>query len=298
MISAKKNIDDEFYTLPEDVDKELSHYMDCFRGKKVLCNCNDALHRAFPDWFEHHFDEIGLMSLTCTSYGKDAFVETFDGKSWSRRSLVWDGDFRTPEMIDLLAECDVVATNPPFSLFRALFNLLIEYGKEFILIGNLSAVQYFDVFPHIKKREVWVSQYGNKNLTFSNGKSAVTRFFTNLGGFHSNEPLELTAEYSPEKYPEYINVRAIEVSRTKDIPKDYYGVMGVPVTFVDKWNPEQFELLEGKTTFRFNDELYKPKKGIPCNEFHVKLRSDYCYIDEEKSVFSRLLIKRVKREQD
>lgn len=297
MISARKNIDDEFYTLPEDVDKELSHYMDCFHGKKVLCNCNDALHRAFPDWFENHFDELGLASLTCTSYGKDAFVETFDGKSWSREPLIWDGDFRTPEMIDLLAECDVVATNPPFSLFRALFNLLIEYGKEFILIGNLSAVQYFDVFPHIKSRKVRVSTYGNDRLMFGNGKGANTRFFTTFN-VESPEPLELTAEYSPEKYSEYINVRAIEVSKIKDIPKDYYGAMGVPNTFIDKWNPEQFELLESQPTFRFNDELYKPKEGLASNEFYIKHYSDSFVNQDAKSVFSRLLIKRVKREQD
>lgn len=295
MISAKKNIDDEFYTLPEDVDKELSHYMDCFRGKKVLCNCNDALHRAFPDWFELHFDELGLKSLTCTSYGKDAFMETFDGKSWSQKSLVWDGDFRTPEMIDLLVECDVVATNPPFSLFRALFNLLIEYGKEFILIGNLGAVQCFDVFPHIKSRKVRVSTYGNDRLVFGNGKGANTRFFTTFD-VESPEPLELTGEYSPEKYPEYLNIRAIEVSKIKDIPKDYDGAMGVPITFVDKWDPEQFELIEAKTTFRFNKELYKPKKGLRSNEFYPKHYSDNIIKQDAKSVFSRLLIQRVKRD--
>lgn len=178
--------------------------------------------------------------------------------------LEGDGDFRSDECIELLKQADVVVTNPPFSLFREYVAQLVEYEKKFIIIGNQNAVTYKEIFPLIKENKMWygvsihshgrdfkvpddyplqayefrTDEQGNK---FINVKGV--RWFTNIDYEQRHEDLILFRQYSPEEYPSYDNYDAIEVSKTADIPCDYFGVMGVPISFLDKYSPEQFEII-------------------------------------------------------
>ena len=185
-------------------------------------------------------------------------------------SILKTGDFRDPECIELLKEADVVVTNPPFSLFREYIAQLMEYGKKFLIIGHQNAITYKEVFPLIKDNEVWLG-YGFKGgaahfyspyediATAGNHKKDMIRvsgvnWFTNLEIPKRNEELDLVCRYSPEEYPTYENYDAIEVCKTSDIPLDYPGKMGVPITFLDKYNPDQFEII-GQTQGDSGKEL-------------------------------------------
>ncbi len=188
------------------------------------------------------------------------------------------GDFRDPECIELLKEADIVVTNPPFSLFREYIGQLMEYGKKFLIVGNQGAIIYKEIFPKVINNEIWlgygfkggaahfVSPYEDK-ATASNHKEGMIRvsgvhWFTNLDIAKRNEPIDLVCHYSPEEYPTYDNYKAIEVSKTQDIPCDYDGIMGVPITFLDKYNPEQFEIM-GMCE---NLDLYKLKTKVYSSE--------------------------------
>lgn len=177
-------------------------------------------------------------------------------------SLLKTGDFRSEECIALLKEADIVVTNPPFSLFREYIGQLMEYGKKFVIVGHQNAITYKEVFPLLRKNEVWLG-YKSGDMAFKVPKSSepkATRYwedetgqkwrslgnicwFTNLDHNKRHEELDLVCRYSPDEYPKYDNYDAIEISKTADIPYDYDGVMGVPITFMDKYNPEQFEVL-------------------------------------------------------
>jgi len=185
------------------------------------------------------------------------------------RPLQGNGDFRSRECVELLKQADIVVTNPPFSLFREFIAQLMEYGKKFLIIGNKNAITYKEVFPYIKHNLLWVGYtpmstdllfdvpgaYAQELLANKKESSAYkiingvvkgrsqSIWFTNLDHKKRHEELDLAAKYTPEKYPHYDNYDAIEVSKTTEIPVDYYGVMGVPITFLDKYNPEQFEIV-------------------------------------------------------
>jgi hypothetical protein len=174
-----------------------------------------------------------------------------------------DGDFRSKECIELLKKADIVVTNPPFSLFREYVAQLVEYGKKFVIIGDHNTIVYKEIFTLIKDGKMWlgVDNYGTKwfgvkdhydiptksRIKIENGKKFFSSgrivWFTNLDVAKRHEELILTKKYSPSEYPKYDNYDAIEVSRYMDIPMDYAGVMGVPVTFLDKHNPQQFEIV-------------------------------------------------------
>ncbi len=172
--------------------------------------------------------------------------------------LKGNGDFRSEECIELLKEADIVVTNPPFSLFRDYVAQLMEYGKKFLIIGNKNAITYKEIFTLIEAQKLWLG-YRNinadmwfivpENYTFEkivDGKKIkhiMGCWFTNLDTAKRHEILPLYKKYTPEEYPKYDNYDAIEVGKTSDIPYDYDGVMGVPITFLDKYNPEQFEIL-------------------------------------------------------
>lgn len=179
-------------------------------------------------------------------------------------SLLETGDFRSKECVDLLKEADLVVTNPPFSLFREYLMLLINYNKEFVIIGNVNAISYKEVFPLIKSEKVWLGPSitsGDRKFNVpddyplnaagcgidQDGKRFIkvkgVRWFTNLDHKKRHEKLDLVCKYSPEEYPHYDNYDAIEVSKTANIPCDYEGIMGVPITFLDKYNPDQFEII-------------------------------------------------------
>ena len=195
-------------------------------------------------------------------------------------ALKGNGDFRSQECIELLKEADIVVTNPPFSLFREYISQLMEYGKKFLIVGHQNAITYKEVFPLIKENKIWLG-YGFKGAAghfFSPYEDVATagdhrenmirvsgvNWFTNMEIPKRNEELDLVCRYSPEEYPTYDNYNAIEVGKTADIPNDYEGIMGVPITFIDKYCPTQFEILgatesEGKG---FSNGLWNEQSGI------------------------------------
>lgn len=273
---AKQQKKDEFYTQLEDIANELKHYKDQFRGKVIFCNCDDPKESNFVRYFSMNFEHLGLKKLIATHY-KDASIFTKESpykleytgdKNGNRMpdsnefmtEMISDGDFRSKECVALLKEADIVVTNPPFSLFREYLAQLVEYNKKFLIIGHQNAIIYKGVFHLIKENKLWLG-YGfrggaahfiNKGYedyaTAEDHKEGMIRvsgvnWFTNLDVSKRHEELVLYKKYSFEEYPKYDNYEAIEVSKTADIPIDYDGVMGVPVTFLDKYNPEQFEII-------------------------------------------------------
>lgn len=264
---AKKAKNDEFYTRYEDIERELRNYKSQLEGKTVYCNCDDPHCSNFFRYFVDHFNDFRLRRLICTNYRNDyapkaykaevhEVPEGFDHDTDDLFSLPGnsiieldgDGDFRSEECVRLLDESDVVATNPPFSLFREYVAHLVEHGKGFLVIGSMSAVTYKTFFPLLMGDEVWVGTSKPKDFTAADGttRSSPCYWYTNLDVPRRHEALDLTGNLyhgNEGRYPRYDNYDAIEVSKVKDIPKDYGGVMGVPVTFMDKWCPEQFEVL-------------------------------------------------------
>lgn len=302
---AKKQKNDEFYTQLSDIENELRHYKQHFRGKVVFCNCDDPYESNFFKYFAMNFNRLGLKKLITTGYiaspvlGKELVpfedeaetpknqpyvvyineVTDINGdgrtdlddvrlllkmKRNTRRKLHGDedypaGDFRSAESIALLKQADIVVTNPPFSLFRDYVYQLIEYEKHFIIIGHQNAITYKEIFPLIKDNKMWLgfgfkgsvgffhSMYEDiaKSSQHKEGMIRVSgvQWFTNLDIQKRHEVLDLYKEYNPEEYPKYDNYDAINVNKTVEIPCDYDGVMGVPITFLDKYNPEQFEVI-------------------------------------------------------
>lgn len=303
--NAKTARKDEFYTQLTDIEKEMRHYRKHFRGKTVLCNCDDPFESNFFKYFVLNFNRLGLKKLIATCYtgspiankqlsifdvlgeteeeqnkpykavvtqvydktgdgGIDMFdvAELFRSGENELTELQGDGDFRSPECIALLNEADIVVTNPPFSLFREYITTLIHFKKKFIIIGNQNAIKYREIFPHIMNNEIWLGYGFDGNVAFfespyedvavsAQHKEGMIRvsgvmWFTNLDIKKRHESLILVKRYSPENYLMLANYNAINIDKVVDIPCDYKGFMGVPITFMDKYNPEQFEIL-GRT---------------------------------------------------
>lgn len=277
--AAKIAKNDEFYTQLTDVEKEVKHYKDFFKGKKVLCNCNDDKWSAFFKYFTMNFEHLGLKQLVCVSYNENGhgMKYTYNGDLNNNRmaddieiveeQLNGNGSYSSDESIELLKECDVVVTNPPFSLFRDFVALLMQYNKKFLVIGNVNAVTYKEIFPLIKENKMWlgpsitsgdrafrVPQDYELNASGcgidENGDKFIkvkgVRWFTNIPHDKRNQPLDLFKKYNPTEYPKYDNYDAIECSKTANIPMDYDGVIGVPITFLDKYCPTQFEIVDAR----------------------------------------------------
>ena len=280
--SAKKGKNDEFYTQLEDIERELKHYKEHFKNKVVYCNCDDPRVSNFFHYFSYNFEKLGLKKLITTCYKnqsrdlfsdnqseKAIYLEYSGDKNGNNipdveeigvHELKGDGDFRSKESIELLRQADIVVTNPPFSLFREYVAQLVEYDKKFVIVGHQNALTYKEIFPLIKENKMWLG-YGFKggashfiNTYYEDYATATDRrdgmirvsgvvWFTNLEIKKRHENLILYKKYTPEEYPSYVNYNAIEVSKTKDIPLDYDGNLGVPITFLDKYNPEQFEII-------------------------------------------------------
>lgn len=269
---AKELKNDEFYTQLADVSNELMHYKTHFKNKTVLCNCNDSVWSAFWKYFHLNFAELGLKKLISTSYSKGeiAYKMEYTGGDDNdievcvKTPLEGNGDFRNLECLDLLDECDIVVTNPAFSLFRPYMTTLMEHQKKFIVWANNNAITYKEFFPLLKDNKVWLGYTANKTLSFripddyekwdkietakiNDGhhyaKVPAISVFTNLDIAKRHEKLILREQYTPERYPKYSNYDAINVNKVSDIPNDYDGVMGVPITFLCNFNPDQFEIL-------------------------------------------------------
>lgn len=312
---AAKAKADEFYTQLPDIEAELRHYKEHFRGKKILCNCDDPFESNFFKYFAMNFNHLGLAKLTATSYVESAIAEgqlplfevqglgvkrgdtkkpykieitevrDEDGNQAidladveyllkNRRNaltlLQGDGDFRSQECINLLKEADIVVTNPPFSLLREYVAQLIESGVKFLVIGNQNAVTYKDMFRLFQDDKLWLGYHsGDMEFIVPNYyEPRETRYreengvkyrsmgnicwFTNLDTTKRHENITLYCRYDRELYPRYDNYDAINVDKVAEIPLDFEGIMGVPITFLDKYNPEQFEIVGNEQTLNIS----------------------------------------------
>ena len=311
--AASKAKKDEFYTQLVDIENELSHYKEHFRGKVIFCNCDDPYESNFFKYFAINFNHFGLKKLICTCYAGSPIIYTqlslFGdadkdiSKEKSKRKpykieithvddlngdgaidltdielllqsvdgepelLQGDGDFRSPECIELLKQADIVVTNPPFSLFREYVAQLVSFKKKFIIIGRMSAIHYKEIFPLIQNNVLWIgygfnlslvyktpyenTEEANRKFVYSKGYNPEEGFvkvpaicwYTNIDCKKRHEELIMFKHYDPDNYPLYENFNAIEVCNVTDIPCDYYGMMGVPDTFLAQYNPEQFEII-------------------------------------------------------
>ncbi|MBR2192698.1 MAG: adenine-specific methyltransferase EcoRI family protein [Bacteroidaceae bacterium] len=329
--TAKKAKEDEFYTQLTDIEYELHHYWQHFRGKTILCNCDDPYESNFFKYFALRFNQLGLKKLICTCYNgspvqgnelllrfepwddepkKQAYkVEITEVRDMNSDgavdlsdvrylllndknvlSTLQTGDFRDPECIELLKEADIVVTNPPFSLFREYIAQLIEYEKQFLIIGNQNAITYKEIFPLLKDNKLWLGyKFGDMAFTVPKYyKPRETRFwedasgqkwrsmgnicwFTNLDHNKRHEIMDLVCRYSPEEYPSYDNYNAININKTQDIPYDFDGIMGVPITFLDKYNPDQFEIIKFR---KGNDDKDLCING-KCPYFRILIRNKH-----------------------
>lgn len=275
---ARTTKNDEFYTQYEDIEDEMQYYKPSFSNKTVYCNCDHPDKSNFVKYFIAHFKEFNLARLIATSHSTEGkgTAMTFDGNNKQTFQLKGNGDFRSDECINFLEQSDIVVTNPPFSLFRQFMTILMQHDKKFIVIGNKNAISYKEIFPYIKNNQMWIGHRpfsggmwfeietpeACKTTKTLNGKllgNVASCWFTNLPHEGRNKQLPLSQKYSPEQYPKYDNYDAIEVQKTKDIPDDYYGTMGVPITFLDKYNPDQFEILDINPHFFLTVEKGEPK---------------------------------------
>ena len=315
---ANREKNDEFYTRLTDIEKELRHYRKHFKGKTILCNCDDPFESNFFKYFVLNFNKLGLKKLIATCYATSSISnkelslskvlgndEAKEGRPYKAvvtkiydatgdggidmldvaelfkmgenelTELKEDGDFRSEECLELLKEVDIVVTNPPFSLFREYVATLVEYDKKFVIVGNQNAITYKEIFPLLKDNIIWLGNNNpapklfyvptlleeRKNIKKDENGDLVATFgnicwFTNLDIKKRHEDLILIKKYNDEDYPTYDNYDAIEVSRVKNIPCDYEGIMGVPITFLDKYNPDQFQIL-GSQRWSKSDDLIK-----------------------------------------
>ena len=351
--AAKAAKNDEFYTRLEDIENELRHYRHHFKGKTILCNCDDPRVSNFFRYFALNFETFGLKKLIATCY-KNQNVDLFSQHDCEKAvyivyegdkngngvpdlseievlPLEGDGDFRSPECVRLLEEADIVCSNPPFSLFRQYVAQLMEHKKKFIIIANKGAISYKEVFKYIKENRLWIGHtpmgYDMKFYLpkeFANALKESKKlgsayvviddivmgrspscWLTNLDIAKRHEELILYKHYMPEEYPKYENYDAIEVSKVVDIPCDYEGAMGVPITFLDKYNPEQFEILgitENKDLYRLKTKVYSTdecKKAYAAkfdkpgtydlNASGVLIKNNLL-----EKVYSRVLIRKIK----
>jgi hypothetical protein len=333
--NARKQKADEFYTQLSDIDKELRLYKEQFKGKTVLCNCDDPRVSQFFYFFYSQFHTLGLKRIISTCYknlnpnlftqnldeqavycvydGKDRDDDVYTNYDTFIKQNEWgvlkgDGDFRSPECIDLLKQADIICTNPPFSLFRKYVEQLVEYDKKFLIIGSQNAITYKEIFKLIKENKLWLGydnggtkwfkvpmdydiktetriKIENNTKYFSMGS---VMWFTNLDTKKRHEYLTLYKKYTPAEYPKYDNYAAIEVGKVAEIPMDYVGVMGVPITFLDKYNPDQFEILGLSASAGYDVEIV----GIPK---YVKFKDARPLING-KNTYARILIKRRQNE--
>lgn len=345
--TAKNNKKDEFYTQLSDIERELKHYKHHFKDKVVYCNCDDPRVSNFFHYFSFNFEKLGLKKLISTCYknqdldlfsqnkSEQAICLIYEGDKNNNhipdkeevgvQKLKGDGDFRSQECIELLKQSDIVVTNPPFSLFREYLEQLVKYDKKFIVVGHQNAISYKEIFKLIKENKIWLG-YGfnggaahfiNKHYedyaSAGDHKEGMIRvsgvhWFTNLDIQKRHEDLILYKKYSPEEYPKYDNYDAINIDKTKDIPLDYDGNMGVPITFLDKYNPDQFEI----DTLGIGEDNFTPTKKYekfrdPITKMPISDKRDYLlyvrdpngkYLTSENyrvnKVYARIIIKNKK----
>lgn len=295
--AAKKAKNDEFYTQLKDIDTEVDRYAESLAGLVVYCNTDDYRRSNFVRYFVDNFERFKLRGLIASHYnpiGGGVAVKYWGGAGSYEEALEMmeviqfqgDGDFRSDESIALLKESDIIVTNPPFSLFRDYISQLITYNKSFLVIGSMNAITYKEIFPLLQENKVWLGHHSGaiefivppssslrpNAYVDSNGevrqKFGNIIWYTNLDHARRHEEIPLFREYNPEDYPTYDNYDAIEVSRVANIPVDYDGVMGVPITFLGKHNPDQFEIVR----FRYGDDNKDLKVNGKSPYFRILIR--------------------------
>lgn len=263
---AKKSKNDEFYTQLSDIENELKHYKTYFKDKVIFCNCDDPQTSDFWMYFQLNFNHFGLKKLIATHFEREKAsysLEMMKDGDIIKTPLKQNGDFRSSECIEFLKEADIVVTNPPFSMFREYITQLIEYKKKFVVIGNQNGISYQEIFPLLMNNKMWLGNASNKVMTFKvpddyesiDGyvKVPAISWFTNLVPQCIYEDIILYKKYNSEEYPKYDTYNAINVDKVKDIPKDYSGYMGIPITFLGRFNPEQFEIMGQMATTTITD---------------------------------------------
>lgn len=274
---AKINKKDEFYTQLVDIERELSNYKKHFRNKVVFCNCDDVKYSNFFKYFVSNFQSLGLKKLICACYNNTkrghGYYYEYSGSPKPQPELdkivsfTDNGDFRSTESIELLKKADIVVTNPPFSLFREYIVQLNQYKKKFLIISNVNAITFKEVYTLIKDDKVWLGinlgrgisgfivpdnyeLYGLETKINEFGERIVSSnncmWLTNLSNSKRKSLLLLTKTYigNETAYPHYDNYEGIHIDKTQNIPIDYSGAMGVPITFLHKYNPQQFEIIQ------------------------------------------------------
>ncbi|EKY17733.1 adenine-specific methyltransferase EcoRI family protein [Capnocytophaga sp. oral taxon 326] len=264
---AKKSKNDEFYTQFSDIEKELQYYKSHFENKIVYCNCDDPHTSNFFKYFVSNFKELRLKKVIAACYAEKGFFAEYVGEKIAVSYFKGDGDFRSAESIALLKQSDIVVTNPPFSLFREYVAQLVEYQKQFLIIGNINAITYKEIFKLIQENKAWLGihlgrgisgfivpqhyeLYGTEARIDASGNRIVSPnnclWLTNLDNFKRHEDIVLTKNYfgNENNYPQYDNYNGIHIDKTENIPSDYTGYMGVPITFLHKFNPNQFEIVK------------------------------------------------------
>jgi len=301
---AKKSKSDEFYTQLSDIESELHHYKSHFKDKVIFCNCDDACSSNFFNYFVINFKKLGVKKLIAACYQEqqNGFFFEYTGKEGetskpNSNNIIYfngDGDFRNAESIELLKQSDIVVTNPPFSLFREYVAQLVQYNKKFLIIGNINAITYKEIFKLIHGNIVWLGVnigrgisgfivpkhyelYGSETRIDSFGNRIISPnnclWLTNLDNLKRHKNIELTKKYfgNESKYPKYDNYDGINVDKTEYIPLDYDGHMGVPITFLHKFNPNQFELIK----FRKGDNNKDLSINGKCPYFRILIKKKY-----------------------
>ena len=327
LVKARNKKNDDFYTQLVDIEQELKHYKNHFKGKVVYCNCDDPKNSNFFHYFSYNFERLGLKKLITTCFKNnqlDLFSREesntslkleYNGDKNNNRvpdideigvnRLKGDGDFRSQECIDILKTADIIVTNPPFSLFREYIQQLIDFNKKFLVLGHQNAISYREIFTHIKNNKLWLGydnggtkwfrvkdHYDIKTETrkkIIDGKKYFSMgniyWFTNLNHKKRNEDLILYKKYSPEECPKYDNYDAINIDKVVDIPIDYDGYMGVPITFLDKHNIQQFEIIGLSASAGYDKEIV----GIPFTGDRDARASV-----NGKTKYARIIIKKIK----
>lgn len=344
---AKVVKNDEFYTMLDDIAKELKNYRKYFRDKVVLCNCDDPYESNFFKYFALNFNALGLKKLIATCYNGspiagDELPLLFEIEECEPKKIAYkveitevadyngdgavnladvqyliqndknvlsllkgNGDFRSQECIELLKEADIIVTNPPFSLFREYIAQLMKYEKKFLIIGNQNALSYREIFLLIRQNLLWTG-YNMVKCFMQPRTTELKKFgnicwFTNMDIIKRHEKIDLYKKYTPEEYPKYYNFDAINVDRITDIPCDYDGIMGVPITFLDKYSPDQFEIIGlgiSNSGLECGVHPYKPEHKKYRKEVQKRGAVDgdlYMMINGEVTVpYARILIRRKK----
>lgn len=309
---AKKAKSDEFYTQLVDIERELQYYKKHFKDKTVYCNCDDPQTSNFFRYFVLNFKTLGLKKLIASCY-KEQVMDLFNPKpntsgfffeytgtkeekeipgATDISYFIGDGDFRSRESIRLLKQADIVVTNPPFSLFREFVAQLIKYDKKFLIIGNINAITYKEIFHLIQENKAWLGMnlgrgisgfivpehyelYGTETKIDEAGNRIICPnnclWLTNLETPQRREHIILTKKYAgnENEYPKYDNCNGINVNKTQDIPVDYAGLMGVPITFLHKFNPNQFEIIK----FRKGDDDRDLSVHGKCPYFRILIKN-------------------------